>query len=262
MEHKCQHNDMCTNKAVRKIVYGIPTLCWTHYKPPSRGVSEANRRKVVQENKKLISYEDLCFMPNSSKSRQTYLLNKHVQECATPKCHPTDEKEVSILFESIELSGLGYDPCAGTGTLARKAFELNPMVLGIHTRDVDEQHKVDSYGDSLTTEVPPCTKSLDFIIMSPPFRTADLWHAWAKETNVDVIISHVSGDYFSNNYDARKAFYAPYLNNNLIHMVEGLPLVKGRPMRRCCFIVLFKNVCIRNKVLKKGKVCAILHNMF
>ena len=273
---------MCTNPAKRIVRDGVPTLCWAHYRPKCR--TATHRAKSRQENNnnkkirakrtlcvkrvplskkrtpKICRFEDLTFMPNMTKGRKTYLFNRHVAECKKPACHPTSWEEISVLFESIKLYGVGYDPCAGTGTLARGTLALNPNVTKVHTRDVDKACiGLDSYGDSLSVAVPP---DVDFLIMSPPFRTADLWLGWGVAQNLDVLVFHLAGDNFSNSYDSRKSLFAPYLNNNLMHVVEGLPLVKGRKMRRCSFIVLFKEGCIRNKCLKQGKYCRVYHNKY
>ena len=112
------------------------------------------------------------------------------------------------MFESVRLSGIGYDPCAGTGTLARLALEMNPHVSKVHTGDIDEGHAgFDFYGDSLISELPA---DVDFIIVSPPFKPADFWLACAVAQKVDVLIMHLAGDSFSNSYVARREFYAPF----------------------------------------------------
>ena len=251
----------CLNPAKRTVRNGVPTLCWTHYKPPSRATqAHSTCRKSLKKVKAFAQKTDLYFMNEMKPGRRTYLFNQHVKECENPVCHPTSEEEITLLFDSIHLSGIGYDPCAGTGTFARLATSANPNVRKVYTRDIDETHPgLDFYGDSLASQVPP---KVDFIIMSPPFKSADLWLAWGVAQGVDVFIMHVAGDSFSNSYDARKVFYAPFLNNNLMHMVEGLPLVPGRKKRRCSFIVLFKNEAMRNKCLKNGKFCKVFHNKY
>ena len=263
--HPClffQNSDgECFNPAKRIFRNGVPTLCWTHYKPPSRTTEQHSRcRKRLKKVKAIAEKSDLYFMADMKPGRRTFLFNQHVKECEKPVCHPTSEEEITILFESIQLSGFGYDPCAGTGTLARLATSLNPNVCKVYTRDIDETHPgLDFYGDTFASEVP---SHLDFIIMSPPFKPADLWFAWGVAQVVDVFIMHLAGDSFLNSYDARKDFYAPFLNNDLMHMVEGLPLVPGRKKRRCSFVVLFKNADIRRQCLKKGKFCKVYHNKY
>ena len=240
---------------------GVPTLCWTHYKPTSRGVvKNRTSRKLTRKNKKVRQLSNLGYMVGALPGRRTFLFNKHVAECGNPTWYPTALEELSLLFDSIVLYGVGYDPCAGSGTIGRVTMERNPNVSKVHTRDIDTTHlHLDTYGDSLATAVPP---NLDFIIMSPPFVTMDLWLVWAESQKVDVVVVHAAGDLFSNSNEARKGFFAPYMNNDLLCMVEGLPLSKGRKKRRCAFIIWFRSKQVRDACFRRGKICKLYHNKY
>ena len=164
-----------------------------------------------------------------------------------------------MLYQAINLHGRGLDPCAGTGTLAREAVAFSDGKLVVHTRDISRSHRgLDAYGDSLLLCIPP--NMYDMLLFSPPFLLTDLFIVWAVAQPVEVIVLHVAGDYWTNAPPYRRAFLAPFEHDERLMFINGLPLVPGRKMRRCIFIVLFLNGGSKRKFLKDGGYCTVLHN--
>ncbi|KAK3256197.1 hypothetical protein CYMTET_34645 [Cymbomonas tetramitiformis] len=197
---------------------------------------------------------ELVFMEGMSPQRQNRLRNMHRRILKSPANHPTSLSEVAYLHSCLALSGTLFMPCAGTRGFVNAVQTLYAArINGIFCQDVDRKYPaLDAYGDCLA-ERGLHARGYSAIICSPPFLIADLLLAWAVEQAVGVIVLHVAGDYFSNAPEYRRRFLQAYEHNGLMLCISGLPLVPGRKMRRCMFLVLFKNIDVRRQTLKSYK---------
>ena len=198
------------------------------------------------------------FMEGMTPRRISRLRNLHLQNIINPVCERTRDSEVVVLKQCLQLYGNAIDACAGTGSLARSVVALyGDQLQEMWTQDIDVQHKgLNSYVDSLACSI----TGFDIIIFSPPFPMADLFLVWAVNQDVPLVIMHVAGDFFTNAPEYRRTYLQPYEHNGRLLIVNGLPLVKGRNIRRCIFLVLFRDRYSVDRHLIHGASCTVYHN--
>jgi hypothetical protein len=223
--------------------------------------SGISKHPVLAQHEEITTATDdtALFMPQMSQQRRTRLSNLRKAHLQHPTCDPTCPKEVGLLLKAVKLSGLAFEPCAGTGSLSDTVKALSNGELQVHTQDADSRHAgLRAYGDSLSLTL---REVYNIIIFSPPFVLGDMFLAWAlAQLSASIIVMHISGDYWTNAPAYRHAFLAPFEQDNRMLIVNALPLVQNRKMRRCMFLVLFRDHATRDTTLIPGGSCQVLHN--
>ena len=232
-------------------------LCWTCYVPPSRTPKARKERRISADTPPV----QLVFMPGMVPTRRNRLANMHRRALRKPTNHPTVHQEVEFLHQALRLKGNIFMPCAGTRGFVDAVESLySGEISQVFCQDVDRGYTgLDSYGDVLA-HTGLRARGFTAILTSPPFLIADLVLAWAVDQGVDVICLHVAGDYFSNAPLYRRNFLRQYEHNERMLCVYGLPIVRGRKMRRCMFLVLFRTKAVRQQSLRTRGVCTVFHN--
>ncbi|KAK3246126.1 hypothetical protein CYMTET_44347 [Cymbomonas tetramitiformis] len=254
----CCHSDC--GRTVARSGY-----CWRHYKCDSRSkqariiekaratkkareirTKERKRKRVhVAKPAPVTNYA----MQGMTQERKSKLAALHSNISKRPECHETVWEEVDLLCRCVRLSGVGFDPCAGTGSIGRFVSEICPKVREVDGADIDRRRKgnVDFLQDALRMRLKE--GCYDFIIFSPPFLLSDVFLMWAFEQPVNIWCFHLAGDYFTNAPAYRLRALKNKMDEGLVLFVSGLPVVKGRPMRRCLWIVIFANASVMRKHL-------------
>jgi len=167
------------------------------------------------------------------------------------------------LHKAINLRGRALDPCAGTGTLAREAMSFSDGKLQVRTNDICSAHSrkhggLDGYVDAFTLNIPH--GNIDMLLFSPPFLMTDTYCVWAVAQPVHLVIMLVAGDYFTNAPSYRSEFLRPFEQDERLMFINGLPLVPGRKMRRCIFMVLFLTRGSKRAFMRADGYCTVYHN--
>ncbi|KAK3245775.1 hypothetical protein CYMTET_44596 [Cymbomonas tetramitiformis] len=170
---------------------------------------------------------DSYMMAGMSQERRTKLVCMYKRMRRQPECHATSDKELELLCRCVVLRGVGFDACAGTGNISRWTAQTL-------TNDVSDLNP-DAY---------------DFMIFSPPFLLSDLFLTWALKQPVKMWCIHLAGDYYTNAPDYRLQALKPLIDSGLVLFVSGLPIVENRPMRRCVWMILFRD----KKIMRKSCV--------
>jgi len=198
-----------------------------------------------------------------------------------------------MLCKCVRLQGVGFDACAGTGNISRYVKALCPKVrevrissssssrcslslfslfsdtqtlvgmwnvLKIDGVDVDPMRaeNVDFVMDALTVKLKP--HCYQFVIFSPPFLLSDIFLTWALEQPVDLWCFHLAGDYWTNGPEYRVRALKTKMDTGLVLFISGLPVVPGRGLRRCMWIVIFANARVRTRTLVKSACCQVYMN--
>eukprot|EP00854_Cymbomonas_tetramitiformis_P000897 gene897-1406_t len=261
---------VCCHPECKKTV-ARTGYCWKHYKCDSRSKSarviekaratkkakdarakvRKQKRVYVEKKTPLSTYA----MQGMTQERKTKLASLHTNILKRPECHETVREEIELLCRCVRLRGVGFDPCAGTGSIGRFVNEICPKVREVDGADIDRRRagKVDFLQDALRMRLRK--DCYDFIIFSPPFLLSDIFLMWAFEQPVKIWCFHLAGDYFTNAPHYRLRALKNKMDDGLVLFVSGLPVVKGRPMRRCLWIVIFANRSEMKKSLVQ-KACS------
>eukprot|EP00854_Cymbomonas_tetramitiformis_P012515 gene12515-14788_t len=193
---------------------------------------------------------DSYMMAGMSQERRTKLVCMYKRMRRQPECHATSDKELELLCRCVVLRGVGFDACAGTGNISRYLQNHCAGVREVDGADVDKRRvgKVNCVQDSLRLDLNP--DAYDFMIFSPPFLLSDLFLTWALKQPVKMWCIHLAGDYYTNAPDYRLQALKPLIDSGLVLFVSGLPIVENRPMRRCVWMILFRD----KKIMRKSCV--------
>lgn len=177
------------------------------------------------------------------------LYNRWRKLCTRPVCYPTMAEEVHCVMQALRWHRLPsqppsvvLDPCAGTCALVNElASWLTHLPLQFTSNDIHVGYPTTHHLDAT---LPSCWERLpqpDLIVSSPPFELLDIMlPEFVARARIATIL-HVPGDYLSNGPQHRRQLWRYLEGQRCTAMVEGLPRVHGRPMRRCAWLFVFSS---------------------
>ena len=159
-------------------------------------------------------------------------------------CYPTVAQETACLADTIAWDRLQplpdlvlLDPCSGTHGLTRSLYTCLPSLqLQIITNDIHPYHDATYHMDATDPTIWQHLPTVDIIACSPPFEILDITLPEFIQRARIVTILHVPGDYLSNGPSYRRKLW-----RHRTAIIEGLPRVAQRPMRRCIWLLVFSS---------------------
>ena len=171
--------------------------------------------------------------------------------------YPTDVKEIELLFTYLNesLQGTFEDPTCGIRTIEKVLQAHYPSVGHVECYDIDPSVLPTVVLDALNPYELNCLQGRpDYIIFSPPFEETDTYlFLMARRAN-KAVMALVSGDYLTNAPAFRASAWNEYAKTGRTHVIAGLPLVQGRPLRRAIWVIIAKTKTSLKELLKAGVV--------
>jgi hypothetical protein len=189
---------------------------------------------------------------------------------ANPSTFATTHAEVACMLHLINWRKLlsrrrqlvVMDPCCGEGSIVAAFQHELPHVAArsqLLTNDVNPELPAHTHLDVVLAdswaELP---SAVDVFVTSPPFEIIDCILPPLLERARVLVALHVPGDYISNGPAYRRSWWSKLQKQQRAVEVRGLPRAKGRPTRRCSWLLIFSTPALRHLLWQGAADCVTL----
>jgi hypothetical protein len=198
-------------------------------------------------------------LPSCELARVTQLYNLRF---LTRERYPTGVKEIELLLTYLNdlLEGTYEDPTCGVRTIEQVLLAHHHSVTHVACYDIDPTVLPTVVLDALNPyELNYFTRRPDFIVFSPPFEETDTYLFLMARRAKKAVIALIAGDYLTNAPPYRASAWNQYADTGRTHVIAGLPLVLGRPIRRAIWVIIAKTKKGLTTLLKPGTVISSFH---
>lgn len=189
----------------------------------------------------------------------TRLYRRWLSMNSTLKTYPTAFEEVQHLSDHVSWEhahNLSWalrilDPCSGTGMITsylQAELHAVGVPVQIHTNDLGVQTDADTHLDAMLPTTWRHLPRADVIVTSPPFELADIIIPKAVEEATLFTAIHIFGDFLTNGPTYRRKWWANLQAQGRTAQIHGLPLVTGRPCRRCIWLLVFATSLAKRRI--------------
>jgi hypothetical protein len=179
--------------------------------------------------------------------RSTRLRTYWLRALEDPVTFSTSEAELEPLTVLINWSRVTklrrypvlLDPCAGTCAIMSFLKDSIPELQQayIYNNDVNSELPVELSFDCVSAQGPA---HIDVIVTSLPFEIIDVIAPELVQRASILTALHVPGDWITNGPKYRRLWHSWLsLEEGRVCEIRGLERVKGRPTRRCSWVIIF-----------------------